>query len=277
MLTGLLAACAALSLSRPHARADQRRDYMLDLQPEGTFAIADYFGTGMVLALEHRLRMYGSSNDLTTGAAVVGTYPLGEVQARADLRVLFLSIGGTLAYRTVWRNLTFEPGEDSYCADCDRGSRRDRDELFGRSPGTDAYGWGELRASVFLPFNEHLIMANTGALRWDGRRDRTYDWFYTSIYDGGMLGRFESQLFIKHRDWGGIGPYLQLLMLPRAGDHQAQWAFGFNAVTRLGVLPRNDLLFLTFLIRPGDEQYGQHSYFAPIRALLMYRMLFSLE
>jgi hypothetical protein len=83
-------------------------------------------------------------------------------------------------------------------------------------------------------------------------------------------------MFVKHRDWGGIGPYVQLLMLPRDGEHDAQWAAGFNATMRLGLLPRNDLLFLTFLIRPGDPQYGQHNYFSPIRARLIYRMLFQL-
>jgi hypothetical protein len=207
---------------------------------------------------------------------VIGSYPLGEASARVDLRILFLSIGGTIAYRTVWRELTFEPGEDSHCLACDRASRREVDRPFGRAPDSDAFPWGELRANLFFPFNEHAILVNNGALRYEARNDRSFDWFYTSVYDRGWLGRFESVLFLKHPDWGGIGPYVQLLVLPRAGEHEVQAAFGFNAVTRLGIMPRNDLLFLTFLIRPGDDQYGQHSYFSPIRALLIYRMIFAL-
>jgi len=43
-------------------------------------------------------------------------------------------------------------------------------------------------------------------------------------------------------------------------------------VRRLGLLARNDLLFLTFLIKPGDGVFGQQSYYAPIRSLLIYRV-----
>jgi hypothetical protein len=250
---------------------------MLDLQPHGTFALVDYFGTGGMLTLEHRARLFGDANDLTTSGTLVAAYPLAETTARADLRILFLNIGATLGYRGVWRDLSFAPGDDgSYCEQCERGDRRDRDSLLERTPGSDLFPWAELRAGLLFPFNEHFVMSSTGALRHEARGDRTYDWFYTSVYDHGVLGRFETQMFLKHRDWGGIGPYLQLLVLPRAGEHETQWAFGFNAVTRLGLLPRNDLLFLTFLIRPGDPVYGQHAYFSPVRALLIYRMVFEL-
>ena len=67
-----------------------------------------------------------------------------------------------------------------------------------------------------------------------------------------------------------------LQWLPRDGKHVPEFAYGFNLVTRLGLIPRNDLLFLTFLMRPGDPYYGQHSYFAPFRALLVYRITLSL-
>jgi hypothetical protein len=62
------------------------------------------------------------------------------------------------------------------------------------------------------------------------------------------------------------------MWLPRAGKHETEVAWGFNAVTRLGLIERNDLLFATFLIRPGDGSYGQHAYYSPVRALLIYRM-----
>jgi hypothetical protein len=274
-LAGALAALALACAAAP-AQADQPRDYMMDLQEHGTFAMVDYFVTGALLTLEHRAPLYGDANTLTAGGFVVGAYPLGEATARVDLRMLFLTLGGSLGYRGVWRDLRFEPGEDSYCERCERGDRRDRDALFGRTQGSDQYPMAEVRAGLLFPFNEYFVMASTGALRYEGRRDRSYDWFYTSIYDRGVLGRFETQMYVKHRNWGGIGPYLQLLVLPRAGEHEMQWAIGFNAVTRLGLLPRNDLLFLTFLMRPGDPTYGQHAYYSPIRALLIYRMMFEL-
>jgi hypothetical protein len=272
----VLLACVC-ALSARAVLADQPRDYMLDFQPTGTFVLADYYGTGGLLTLEHRARIYGSSNDITVAGGLVPAYPLGEAFARADLRILFLGIGVTAAYRTVWRDLKFEPGDHGeYCKNCDREARRKMDPLFGKSPGSEAFGWGEARATLYFPFNEHVIGTTTGALRYEGRDDRSYDWFYTSVYDGGVIGRWEAQLFLKDRDWGGIGPYVQLLSLPRAGEHDAQWAFGFNAVTRLGLLHADDLLFLTFLIRPGDGIYGQHNYFSPIRSLLIYRMSFQL-
>ena len=263
-----------LECTRVHA--EQRRDYMLDFQPAGTFALVDYFGTGAQLTLEHRLRLYGSSNDLTLGASTIASYPLGEVHARADLRLLFLSFGTSIAYRSVWRDLSFDQDKDGNCVKCDRGARRDRDSFFGRSPGSQNFAWMEARASLLFPINEYVVMSSTAAIRQEDRRDRSFDWIFASIYDRGLIGRFETQLFVKGRDWGGIGPYVQFLFLPRGDHHDTQLAAGFNATTRLGLVDRNDLLFLTFLCRPGDSTYGQHSYFSPIRALLVYRLIFDL-
>jgi hypothetical protein len=271
----LLAALAA-SCGLSVARADQPRDFMLGFQPEGTFLLVDYFGTGGQLTIEHRRNVYGDTNALTLATGIIPAYPQGDVFARADLRVLFLALGGTVAYRAVWRDLTFEPGARSYCVRCDRGGRRAIDSVFGDTPGSEQFPYAEARATLFFPFNEHVVMQSTGALRYEGRRDRSFDWFYTSVYDRGVLGRWETELFVKDKRWGGIGPYLQLLYLPRGDRYDAQWAFGFNAVTRLGLMTRNDLLFLTFLTRPGDPSYGQHSYFAPVRALLIYRMILDL-
>jgi hypothetical protein len=277
-------ACAVLGatlalgwlLAAASVQADQPRDFMLAVQPTGTFLLLDYFGTGGQATLENRIKIFGEANDFTTSLAVVPAYTLGETVLRADLRILFLSIGGTVGYRVVWRDLTFEPGKDSYCKDCDRGARRDLDPIFGRTAGSDRFGMAEVRARLLLPINDYVVMDSVGALRYEDRHDRSFDWFYTSIYDRGVLGRWEVDLFVKHRDWGGIGPYLQLLMLPRDGGHHAQWAVGFNAVTRAGIVARNDLLFLTFLMRPGDPIYGQQNYFAPIRALLIYRLILDL-
>jgi hypothetical protein len=272
----LAAACMCAALLASSARADQRRDFMLDVQPEGTWLMLDYFGTGGQITVENRRPIYGVANDLTVSAGVIPTYPLGEVFARSDLRVLLFNLAGTVSYRNVWRDLRFEKGTNGYCRDCDRAARRDRDPLFGRTPTSDSFFSAEVELSALLPFNEHLVMQVLGGARYEGRADRSFDWFYTSIYDRGVVGRFETNLFLKDRDWGGIGPYVQLLMLPRDGQHVAQWAGGFNAVTRLGLITRNDLLFLTFLIRPGDGMYGQHSYYMPVRALLIYRMMLEL-
>jgi len=271
-----LAVCLTAPCAASTARAEQTRDYMLGFEPNGTFLIIDYFGTGGQLTLEHTAPIYGDNNDLTVGAALVPAYPLGEAHARADLRVLFFGIGTTVAYRSVWRNLEFAADPNGYCLLCDREGRREIDGLLEDSPGSDDWPYAEVRGSLYGPFNEYFVGMTTAALRYEGRDDRTFDWFYTSVYDRGFLGRWETQFYFKHRDWGGIGPYAQLLVLPRGGAHESQWAIGFNAVTRLGILRKDDLLFITFLIRPGDESYGQHSYYAPVRALAIYRVRLTL-
>ncbi|HEY2734969.1 MAG TPA: hypothetical protein VGI70_13330, partial [Polyangiales bacterium] len=140
----------------------------------------------------------------------------------------------------------------------------------------DRYGFAEASIQLYAPLNEYFMFTSLLATRYEGSRPRTYDWFFTDIHDGGVITRWETFAFVKHRDWGAIGPYLQLMVLPRAGKHEAEFAYGFNATTRLGILSRNDQLFLTVLMRPNDPYYGQHSYYLPVRALLIYRIALSL-
>lgn len=270
---GLLAVLF-LAVSARVAHADQRRDFMLnDLGAPGNYLLLDYFGTGGQVGFEHRGSIYGNSNDYTLNASALVGYPVGQVTASAAVRVLFLRFGGSIGYRTVWRNLSFEPGEDGeYCMKCDRGARRDRDPILGKGPDTDHFLMAEGNVSIFAPLNEYMVFTSTLAARYEGLRDRSYDWFFTTVHDSGVMTRSETLLFFKHRDWGGFAPYLQVMWLPRAGKHDTEVAWGFNAVTRLGLLERNDLVFLTFLIRPGDGSYGQHSYYSPVRALIIYRM-----
>jgi hypothetical protein len=193
------------------------------------------------------------------------------------MRVLFLEFSSTLGYRAIWRNLSFEPGDDGeYCKDCDRAARRERDPIFGSGPDSDHYPYAEAQITAYAPLNEWLVFTTAFTARYEGIRARTYDPFFTNIHDDGVMWISETNLFFKHRDWGGIAPYVQVMSLPRAGKHETEVAWGFNATARLGLIRKNDTLFLTFLIRPGDDYYGQHAYFAPVRALLIYRMLLGL-
>ncbi len=269
--------CFGLATLVSQARADQPHDYMLDRSPAGDVLVLDYFGTGGQLTLQHRGEIYGAANDATVGVTSMAAYPLGQVTAFASLRTLFLELGGDLGYRVTWRNLSFAPGKNGeYCSACDSAARRDRDPVLGSGPDTDRFGFAEAHAQLYFPFNEYVVFTSMAAARLEDCKPRSYDWFFADIHDGGVIGRSESLLFIKHRKWGGIGPYVQAMFLPRGNEYQTEVAFGFNAVTRLGLVPRNDLLFLTFLIRPGDHYYGQHAYYSPIRALLIYRVTLAL-
>lgn len=266
-----------LSLDASPVHAGQPRDWVFSTPPAGPRLLLDYFGTGAQATLQYNLPVYGKLNTLTTAVSTLVAYPSAEVVARADLRVLFLSVGMSAGYRALWRNLSFEPGQgDAYCSDCDRGARRKLDRIFQRSQSTDRFALFEGRVSLFAPFNKHLVLTSTLAQRYEGRRDLSFDWFFTNIHDGGWNTRWEANLFLRHRDWGAIAPYAQMMRLPRGSRRDVEWAFGFNALMRLGLIRRNDLLLLTFLTRPSDRYYGQHSYFLPARALLVYRAVIDL-
>jgi len=268
----VLVATLALSALPPLAHADQRRDYMLSELGEGDRLILDYLGTGAQVSWVRRRGIYGRANDYSLRLSSLLAYSLGQVAASASLRVLAFEFEAQVGYRTVWRNLSFEPGVNSYCKDCDRPARRSRDPLFGGDTTSDAYPFAQGTVQLYAPLNDYFVLTSSLTLRYEGLRDRSYDWFFADIHDSGLMVNWELTAFVKHRDWGGIGPYVQYLSLPRAGRHEGEFAFGFNAMSRFGLVKRNDMLFLTFLTRPGDGVYGVHSYFAPIRALIVYRL-----
>ena len=280
--TGRVALRAALVLAiwfaTPAAYADQRRDYVLeDIRAPGTYLLLDYFGTGGQIGLEYRGAIFGKQNSYALNVSSLIGYPLGQITASASLRVLFLEFSVWGGYRSVWRNLSFQPGDNGeYCVSFDRAARREIDPVLGKGPDTDRYPMFEGSVQLYAPFNDWVVFYSQLAARYEGLRPRSYDWFFTNIHDDGLITRSETLLFIKHRDYGGFAPYVQVMWLPRAGRHEAEVAWGFNAVIRLGLIERNDLLFATFLIRPGDDYYGQHAYFSPVRALLIYRMFLQL-
>jgi len=254
-------------------QADQRRDYMMDVQPYGQRVMLDYFGIGAQLTFEHRQGIFQKANSYTLSTTALLSYPYGELSAAAAVRVLFFEFQLSAGYRTVWRNLSFEPGENgSYCRDCDRPARRERDKLFGSDPDTDRYPVAEARLQMYMPFNDHFVATWIFSANYQGLKPRSFDWLLADIHDPGTIFRSEFVAFIKDRRWGGIGPYLQLQSLPRAGHYESEFSFGFNAATRPGLVARNDMLFLTFLVKPNDPYYGLHSYYAPVRALVLYRL-----
>jgi hypothetical protein len=67
----LLALTLVLLTSRD-ASAEQRQDFMLDVQPEGTSVYLDYFFTGAQLTLEHRESIYDNANDVSVAAVALG-------------------------------------------------------------------------------------------------------------------------------------------------------------------------------------------------------------
>lgn len=250
---------------------------MFALPVPGTVLLVDYFGSGGQVGLQHTHNIYGAANTLRLTGSAITSYPMAQVEGRVDLRLLALELTLAGGHRSVWRNLDFAPGENgAYCTGCDRAGRRRKDPLLEKTDSTDRFAFAEARAALYLPLNDHVIATGLYGFRYEDRKPRSFDWINSDVHDGGWHQRFEANLFFKHRDFGAIAPYVQLLRLRRQGRLVDGWAGGFNIVTRPGIVRHDDILLLTFLIRPGDRYYGQHSMYSPVRALLIYRMQITL-
>lgn len=262
---------AALSVAS-QAKADQPRDYMLRLQPAGTFALLDFFGSGIQATIQRNVDIYGNLNNFQARAFTTLMYPLGDVGIGIDIRILVLRLSGDIGVRSVWRDLAFAPGQPT-----SRTERGKRDLFLAGSTTSDTYPFAEGRAELLLPFNRHLLVTTLGAVRYEGEHPTSFDYLWAYVHEGGVIPRWEMQLWIHHADWGGIGPYLETLSLPRADGRNLGWTVGFTAVTRAGILTRrDDLLYFSFRICPGDDEFGQQSLHAPIRGILLYRLALTL-
>lgn len=275
---GLLALVGVfVGLGSVTVRADQRRDWPLASVNWGDYAYLDYLGSGAALSIERRKPIFDGSNAYTLNASALAGQYFGQVQATASLRILLLEISGTVGYRALWRNLVFEPGDNgAYCKDCDRPGRRHSDPIYGTTRNVANYPYAEGTAALYLPFNEWMVFGSLFTARYESSPDRSFDPLYTNLHDGGLLFASETTLFFKHRDWGAFGPYLQIMSLPRAGHHEIEAAWGFNALARVGLIQRNDVFVASVLVRPGDGNYGLHWYYMPARIIVAYRMAFEL-
>ena len=256
------------------ARAEQTRDWMIAAQPSGTDVMLDLVFPGVQATVEHRAPVYGFSNQLTLRANALYTVPFFESQADVDLRILALTLGASGGFRRDNHSLSFE--EDDSLGRRKR-RLRDIDGLY----ETATYGYGEGRATLSLPINDYVLFNGINTLRFDDSPDRTFDWRQGVVHDSGPTFRSDLMLFLKHRDWGGFAPMMQILNFG-LGDHRfTQINYGFMAVTRPGFIRGGDIIFLQFLFHPGStlggydnaDSYGMHLFFAPIVFTLAYRMV----
>jgi hypothetical protein len=272
---GLVASC--LFLVAP-ASAQQPRDWMVAQQPGGTYANVDVLFPGVQAQLERRMPIYGAANELDLRISALPTIVFLETQADVDVRLVVLTLGGSVGYRDVFNNLTFAPG-----ASFDRSARRSAQ--FAGDYTTQAEGFGEGRATLSLPFNDNLVFQSVNALRFEGGPDRTFDWRLGIVRDSGMLLRSDTTLFIKQRHFGAIGPQVQVLNYALNGQRNTQVNYGFTFTTRPGLAPRNDIFFLSVLLGvggtvngvPTGDVYGNHLFKMPITFQLAYRMVLEIS
>ncbi len=272
---GLLA-LVVLLLSSPAALADQRRDWMVDVQPGGTYLNVDTVFPGAQLLLEHRIPVHGKQNELDFRLNSLFTLPFYESQFDVDLRVLVVTVGGGLGYRDTFRNQTFAEEEP-----LTREHRRDREY----SGDFDVEDWwfAEGRLNLSIPINDHVVFHNLGTLRHENRPDRSFDWRTGVVHDGSFL-KSEHMLFVKHRVFGAFAPMIQFLDFDLGDERHALFNYGFFFVTRPGFRRRDDIFLLTMLFfgdtlggMDADDIYGFHVFFAPMTFTLAYRMVFDLQ
>lgn len=267
-------------LAPQRVQADQAQDWMIGTAREGDYVNLDLVFGAVQSTYEHRENIYGNANMLKLRAGGVVAVPFTSAQADVDMRMLNLNLGVSGGYSNVWRNMTFEDDEPM-----DRKQRRERDAA--GDFNTEAFPFFEFRAGLPFAFNDYVVFNHVTAFRFTGAPERSFDYQANLVHDGKLI-RTDLQLFIKHRDWGGIAPMFQILNFPlRNPDDNDNWRtqynFGFFAVTRAGLVGRDDLLALQVLFHSealggydNEDVYGWALLRGPVSFLLAYRSVIEL-
>ena len=272
LIATALLVCTVLLLAAPSVRADQPRDWMIAAQPDGTDLFLDMVLPGAQVTLEHRLPIYGFANQLSLRSSSLYILAFAQSQVDVELRIVVLTLGGSVGFRSSFRNMEF--GADEKIG---RHARRLRtvDGDF----DTATWDYEEARATLSLPLNDYVVFNAINTVRREARPDRSIDYFHGVVHDSGVLWKSDVMLFVKHRDWGGIAPLVQVLDFGLDGRRRTQFNYGFIATWRPGIQRANDLIFLQVLFHPGaslggvdnEDVYGLDVLFAPITFQLAYR------
>jgi hypothetical protein len=270
----VVASTASFAVSR--ARAEQTRDFMIAAGEPGTDVFVDTVLPGAQLTLEHREPIYSFANQLNLRGNALLTPAFFEAQADVELRVLVLTLGGTYGYRNLMSAQAFEEGEEH-----DRYARRIK--FVNGDQTSDAFGFGEFRATLSLPINDYVVFNGINTFRFEGGENRSYDWRNAVVRDSkDMLFRSDIMLFFKHRDFGGLAPMFQIMNYGLGDERFTQLNYGLLLATRPGFRRANDIFFVQFLFHPGgtfgsydnSKGYGNHLLFSPISLTIAYRVIF---
>lgn len=262
----------AIWLTPATSHAQQARDWMVAAQPSGTYANVDVIFPGAQVQLEHRIPFYGAANELDLKVNALPTIVFYESQIDADLRLVVLTLGASAGIRDTFHNIEFASG-----AKFDRVARRDVE--FGGTYGNAFTTFGEARATLSLPMNDHLVFNSINALRFESGGDRTFDWRLGIVRDAGMLFRSDTVVYYKNRHFGAIGPQVQILNFALDGIRNTEVNYGFTFTTRPGLRARNDIFFLSVLLGIGGTVngvptgfvYGAHLFKVPATFQIAYR------
>jgi len=271
----------------------QQRDYFLDAPRPGTFVHADVFTAGVQGTFEHRRALEDENLGMFhLRANAMASLGFADVGAHTDLRFLGLfTLGASAGYRRVWNNYSYPTQFDNT-----REWRHDKhNDPSGGSPrGEKAVNWPwfELRARMVIPL-ESLWFVSNATMRWespgsngaldgsDGMPMNSFDWFHTNVHDPGRLLRLDATLFYRNKHFGGLGPTIRYMDLPRNGERVTEVAYGLTFGTRPGFRKKDDLLLVQTLVdlSDGKKEFGWHVgplYKIPLYAMVIYRMSFQL-
>jgi hypothetical protein len=223
--------------------ADQRQDWVIAAPENGTFVNLDFIIGALQAGIEHRMPVYGKANQLILRGSGLAALPFGQGQADVELRMLVLTLGTSAGYMSSWRNQTFALGEP-----LDRKERRERDSS--GEFNTDSFGFWEGRATLALPFNDYVVFLTNNAYRITGATKRSFD-NVTAVVDDGRFERTNFQLFFKHERLGGLAPTFEILNFPLDDHWHTQFNWGFQMVTRAGLVMRDDLIVFQMMFHSG--------------------------
>lgn len=271
----LCALSLAMAAACP-AQAAQPRDWMVAVQPDGHLLFLDVLFPGLQATYQYNRALYGQANKLRLRSNALLTIPFYEQQVDAEIRLVVLTLGVGAGIRNVFRTLTFDEGQDY--------ALRNRRGADSRSDYTQhLWGFGELRAELSLPFNDHVVFHSRNALRWEGRPDGSYDYRAGVVHDGQYF-LSDNWLYLKHYEAGAIAPTFELLNFRTGATRRTLFNLGATVVTRAGLMVRDDLLYLQVLVNVAGARneldrptYGAHALYGPYTLLLAYRAQLDLD
>ncbi len=268
---------AIVLCSSQNGYADQRRDWMVDIQPGGTYLDVDAVFPGAQLTLEHRIPLYDQFNELDLKVNSLLTVPYYQSQVDIDLRVLIVTVGASVGFNSTFRGHTFEPDESITSA-----SRRERE--YSGDLNDENWWYAEGRVMFSVPLNDYLVVQNINTPRFENRPKRSFDWRTGVVHDG-LLLKSDVMVFLKHREIGAFAPMLQMLNFDLDDDLHSIVNLGFTFVTRPGFRRRDDILLFSLLFFGKAltdhidiaDVYGFHPFYAPFTFSLVYRAVVDLN
>jgi hypothetical protein len=264
----------ALALLTAGCATSLRRDHPLEPKPEGSKLTAfGYFGPGGRLSVDNRVDIEQGSTQLQNQVWADINYGYAGISAHSDLRLMVLTLGGSIGYNYGWHELTFEPGPDGKDHGADeltRDVRVEKDEEDDFS--AEHWPWAEGRARLVLPFYD-VVAVSSVALRWEDQPDDSFNWEHATVYDGGLGVRWETFIFFKHRHYGFIGPGARFLNLPYRGERRNELQYGLAAGTAPGWSRVEHLLLFRVFTTAGfdNDLMGVHTYRIPIQFIIGYQ------